>query len=138
MTKKKDAPKILMVDENVTRRNNNAQRLRLQGYIVELAMGGFHAIHLVEKDLEEGRQSIDLVFVVGDMEDMPGEEICSLIRHHVPDKGRLPVLFMSEEQDPAQIMILLQDVQINDFLKDTDNFAHILEKIKKNCKRKPN
>lgn len=126
---KKIVQNILLVDANGSRRNNLSSRLRSQGYTADISTGGFQAIHMIEED-QDGPKSIKLVFLIGDSEDMPGHEIATLIRTRVPEKEKLPILFMHSEEDPAELAYYLNDIKVNVYLKETDNFSIILDKIK--------
>ena len=118
------AQKILVLDENSTRKTNFASRLRTQNFDTVLATGGFHALHLLEKE------SFAMIVIFDNMNDMSGEEILGLIRTKVP-KDKLPVIYVSKNPDQAAILQLFEH-GANDFVTYTPNFfGPCLEKIKK-------
>lgn len=65
---------ILIVDDNQQRKMALSSRLRMQGYTIDIATGGFHSIHLLEKN------HYNLVLIIDDMEDMAAHETIGLIR----------------------------------------------------------
>tara|TARA_R110000868_G_scaffold117600_6_gene312256 strand:- start:2336 stop:2722 length:387 start_codon:yes stop_codon:yes gene_type:complete len=65
---------ILIIDDNQQRKMALSSRLRMQGYTIDIATGGFHSIHLIEKN------HYNLVLIIDDMEDMAAHETIGLIR----------------------------------------------------------
>lgn len=120
---------LLLVDPNQQRRNNLSTRFRLQGYDVELATSGFHCIHLVE-DAKDRQKTYSLVLIVENMDDMPGREIIQLTRDINPLKDKYPILYMSSEKDPEEVLEFM-NLGVNDFIVLTDNFKAILDKALK-------
>ena len=115
--------KILVLDEDATRRNNFTSRLRLQEFDTEIGTGGFHALHLLEKE------NYHVIVIFDDMHDMPGEEIVGLMRSHFA-KEKLPILFISKKPDPVAADELFK-LGIDDYLPYSPQFfAQVLEKIK--------
>ena len=123
---KKEEKKILLVSNNDTRRNNLSSFLRLQGYVVDTFTSGFQVMNLVENSKFDSH----LIFVVENLEDMSGQELVGLIRVFQPNKKKLPLLFMSDDADPEEIIHLIKEIQVNMFIKLTDNMNLILEKVR--------
>lgn len=117
-------PAILIVDENIAFRNNLATILRLQGFSVEFANGGFHLLHILEKKLE-----YSLLIIHENMHDMLAEEAISLIRIN-QNKIDLPILFISQNTDPGEIHDLIR-AGANEYIIKTANIQPIIDKAKK-------
>lgn len=98
----------------------------MQGFSIDVATGGFHGIHLTEKN------RYNLVMIIDDMEDMPAYETLGLIRN-LHDSATLPVIIMrsqgkelgSEEQH------FLEEEQVNEVVPWQDEFNSILRKIQR-------
>jgi response regulator RpfG family c-di-GMP phosphodiesterase len=116
--------KILIVDENVQFRNTLASCLRLQGYNVEFATGGFHLLHVLET-----YKDYCLLIMHEDMLDMSAEEIILLIRTNKTKKD-LPILFISQNKDNEEICEMIFK-GANEFIFKTANFQPIIERAKK-------
>jgi len=115
---------ILISDKDVTRRNNTASRLRVSGYEVELATGGFHVCHLIEK------AQFFCVIIFDNQHDMSGLEILSLSRT-VHDKSELPIIYIAKTSDKGLVMEAFEN-GLNEFITFTPQFYNsILEKLKK-------
>jgi len=115
---------VLLVTENITLRNNLGGKLRFQGYNVEYATGGFHALHLIEKN-----RDFHLLLIHDNMHDMSGFEITSLARTHF-SKEELPILFLSKEHK-EEIVCDVLFAGANDFLIQTANYQSIMERARK-------
>ena len=113
----------LLIHPVIKERNDIASRLRSNGFEVECAMGGFHALSLIEA------HPYDVLILIGDMEDMPALEIITLARN-VKTKEELPILY-SAHNVTQQDIIEAFEFGANDFLAKTDQFHLLLEKIKK-------
>jgi DNA-binding response OmpR family regulator len=116
--------KILIVDENVTFRNNLASKLRIQGYTVEFASGGFHLLHTLERIKE-----YNLLIIHEDMLDMSAEEMISLIRIN-KTKSELPILFISQNDSETEIAEMVSN-GANEYIIKSSNFQPIIEKTQK-------
>lgn len=116
--------KILVADENQTFRNNLAGRLRVLGYTVEFANGGFHLLHLLEK-----WQDYQLIIIHEDMLDMPALEIMSLIRI-TKSKAELPLIFISKDSKNQEIMDTIK-AGANDYIVKSTNLKPIIDKVAK-------
>ena len=116
--------KILILDDNILYRNNLATSLRLQGFPVEFATGGFHVLHILESYNE-----YSLLIIHEHTHDMPAEEVISLVRTN-HDKAILPILFISQDTDINEIRDMIQ-LGANEYIVKTPNTQPIVEKAKK-------
>lgn len=116
--------KILIVDENINYRNNLATKLRIEGFNVEFASGGFHALHMIE-----GHKDYNLIIFHENMEDMPAHEIIALIRES-KNKSELPVLFISASNNEEEICDMIF-IGANEYVVQSTNFKPILERVHK-------
>ncbi|MDO9184034.1 MAG: response regulator [Bacteriovorax sp.] len=116
--------KILIADENIIFRNNLATSLRLQRFVVEYVTGGFHLMHVLEKD-----RDCSLIIIHEDMHDMPAAEIILLVRT-IFKKPELPILFISKYNDEERICDMIFN-GANEYIVKTDNFQAIVERAKK-------
>ncbi len=114
---------ILLVHPLANERNDIASRLRSNNFEVECAIGGFHAISLIEGN------SYDAMVIMGDMDDMPAIEVISLSRNAKP-REELPILY-SVPGVPQKDIIEAFEFGANDYLAKSDQFNLLLEKIKK-------
>lgn len=89
--------KIIIVDENVQFRNTLASRLRMIGFHVEFASGGFHLLNALEKHWD-----FNLIIMHEHMTDMSADEMISLVRIH-KNKNELPILFISPNSSEEEI-----------------------------------
>ena len=121
---------ILFIDGNDTRKKQTSSRLRMQNFVVEIAQGGFHSIHMVEKE------KFDLIILQGDeLEDMPSQEVVSLIRNiHSPKE--MPILAILLEEDD-ELASSLAESGTNEIIINTGNFNMILKEIEKIQKSHP-
>lgn len=116
---------IVIVDENATYRNQLASRLRMMGFYIEFATGGFHLMHILEK---EGK-NFHLVIVHNNMSDMSAYEMTGLIRTF-KSKSELPILFLSRSVSQEDLKELVT-FGINDFYQKTNEQHKIAEKVQK-------
>jgi PleD family two-component response regulator len=116
--------KILFASENINYRNNLAAKLRFEGFNVEIATGGFHIIHLVEKN-----NDYNLIFIHENMQDMSGYEIISLLRN-TKSKKDLPIIYISKDKREEEVCEIVF-AGANEFLTQSTNFSPILEIARK-------
>lgn len=114
---------VLLIHPEIKERNDIASRLRRNDFEVECAMGGFHALSLLEKHY------YDVVLVMGDMDDMAALEIMLLTRN-AKTKEQLPILYSAAGVAQKDIIEAI-DSGANDFLAKTDQFNLLLDKVKK-------
>ena len=117
-------PTILLVDTDPNRRNNTALKLRMNGYAVEIATGGFHLCHLIEK------YKFSCVAIFGDQHDMAALEIISLTRTvHGPKE--LPLILIDKGDDKQEILEAYS-TGLNDYIPMTPTYYKVLiEKFSK-------
>ncbi len=114
---------IIIVDENANYRNQIAGRLRLKGFYVEVATGGFHLLHILEK---EGK-TYDLVIMHNNMNDMTAYEMTCLIRNF-RTKKELPILYLSKNTSKEDLEELVRAGVTDVFQKITEQHR-ITEKV---------
>jgi response regulator RpfG family c-di-GMP phosphodiesterase len=116
--------KIIITSENATFRNILSSKYRLENFEVELAIGGFHLLHLLEKE-----KGAHLIICNGDMSDMSAYEMISLIRES-KSKLELPIIFIEKAAQEKEICDLI-DKGVIDFVAQSTNFTPILERTHK-------
>ncbi len=121
---------VLIVDQNIQRRSNLATKLRLMGHITEVSSSGFQVIHLLEQAINYKAKSYSGLIIAEDSEDMPAREIMLLSRNIFKNKERFPILFLSKNHDPDDILLTIQE-GANEYIIDYENQAKVLEKFKK-------
>lgn len=114
---------LILIHPEPNERNDIALRLRSNNFEVECAIGGFHALSLIEKN------TYDAMVIMGDMDDMPAIEIISLSRS-ARTREELPILY-SVPGVPQKDIIEAFEFGANDYLAKSDQFNLMLEKIKK-------
>lgn len=125
MTKQEFDFKIFILSENHQFRNTLASKLRIEGFTVEFASGGFHFLHL----LERYRSDIHLLICHENMYDMSSEEIISLTRL-AKDKTDLPIIFASRRNDRELTQEIIK-AGANEIVLQSSNFFPLLERIHK-------
>lgn len=117
---------ILLIDDHAQRKTTLSSRLRMQGFTIDVATGGFHAIHLAEKN------RYNLIMMIDDMEDMPVVEALSLIRYK-HDSASLPVMIMRSpgKEFDREEQKLLKEEQVNEIIVWKDEFSTILRRIQR-------
>lgn len=121
---------VLIVDQNIQRRSNLATKLRLMGHTTEVSSSGFQVIHLLEQAIAFKTKSYSGLIIAEDSEDMPAREIMLLTRNLFKDKTHFPILFLSKNHDPNDILLTIQE-GANEYIVDFENQAKVLEKTKK-------
>lgn len=116
--------KIIIADENTDFRDKIASRLRLQGFTVEFATGGFHLLHVLERHWD-----YSLVILHENMADMPAEEMISLVRTN-KSKSELPILFISNKGSKEQLQVIGSN-GANEYIINSPNIQPIIEKATK-------
>lgn len=117
---------ILLIDDHAQRKIKLSSRLRMQGFTIDVATSGFHAIHLAEKN------KYNLVMMIDDLEDMPVVEALSLIRFkHTP--ASLPVIIMRSpgKEFDREEQKLLKNELVNEVVEWKDEFSTILRRIQR-------
>lgn len=120
----KKTSSILLLDDDASRKNINSSRLRVSvGTEVELALSGFHLVHLLEKN------TYDLVLIFERPDDMPPEELISLIRINHP-KEKLPIIYFSRKKLSSGSEAD-DNLDINEYvpLSEKFNFSQIVKAV---------
>ena len=121
---KHDNFKVLISSETINFRNILAGKLRLEGFEVEFATGGFHMLHILEKFTD-----YKMVIINEDMHDMSAQEMIGLIRL-AKSKQELPILFISKNNSEEDICDMVF-TGANEYIVQSSNFNPILERTHK-------
>ena len=121
---------VLIVDKNAQRRSNLATKLRLMGYNVEISDSGFQVIHLLEQAQEFSTKSYSGLIITENSEDMPAREIMLLSRNIYSDKEKFPILYLSKNHDPDDILLTIKE-GANEYIVDLENQANVINKFRK-------
>lgn len=116
--------KVILVSENINYRNILASKLRLENFHIELALGGFHLLHLLEKE-----KDINMLICHGDMNDMSALEMIAMARQGKP-KQELPIVFIAPIMQEDEVSELIS-IGANEYMIQTSNFNHIIERTQK-------
>jgi len=127
---------ILIVDQNAQRRSNLATKLRLMGHTAEASTSGFQILHLIEDALNYELKSYAGLIIVEDSEDMPAREILLLVRNLHKNKEKFPILFLSKNHDPDDILLTIKE-GANEYVIDFENQSKVTDKIKKHFELTP-
>ncbi len=118
--------KIILIENDITKRRDISSRLRSNGFSVEAALSGFHSLALLENN------EFNLMLISSPMSDMNALEIISLARTSLTPES-LPIVFFYEKNNPLQsfteqeyFVAGAQDAVLN-----PDNFNSIMMKIAK-------
>jgi len=126
--KKKQACKVLLASQSQAYRNNLASTMRMQGYDVEFAHGGFHLLHLLENEIDN---NFNIIILHENLEDMSAYEVISLVRLN-KTKTELPVIFISRDSQEVVISEMLS-VEANDYIIQTPAYGPVINAAKKYC-----
>lgn len=116
---------IVIVDENTTFRNQLASRLRLIGYYVEFATGGFHLLNMLEKE----NKIYHMVIMHNNMHDMSALEMTGLVRSF-KSKNEMHILYLSRSVSEEDLKELIQ-FGISDFFQKPHEQHKVTEKVQK-------
>jgi len=116
--------KIILATENQNYRNNLGAKLRFEGFHVELATGGFHTIHLLERFAD-----VNLLIIHENMHDMSAFEIISLARN-IRNKTDFPIIFISKDRNEEEVCEIIF-VGANDYIVQSTNFGPITDRVRK-------
>ncbi len=120
--------RVLIASENLNFRNNLATKLRGENYVVDLATGGFHLLHLLEQEKE-----FSLIIIHENMHDMPGFEAISIIRVN-KSKQELPILYISKNDSEDEVCEMVF-TGANEYVVQSTSFLPIIERAKKYFKQ---
>lgn len=116
--------KILLLDEDQIRRNNTNSRLRTHGFDPELAEGGFHVLHLIEKF------KFGAVVIFGNSHDMSGLEIITLARVQFK-KDQLPIIYIHRGKNQEDIIEAFTLGANEVIIQTTKYFAALIDRLNK-------
>ena len=117
--------KICILSENISFRNILASKLRMENFDVEFADGGFHLLHLIERNKEE----FDMIICHENMKDMPSFEIISMIRQS-KSKTELPILYIAKTGTEEEICDMVL-TGANEYIVQSSNYKPIVERAQK-------
>lgn len=115
---------IVIVSENSNFRNVLSSKFRMENFDVEIATGGFHLLHLLEKE-----KSVNMIIFNGDMPDMSAFESISLIRE-AKSKIELPIVYVVKSITDPEVARLVASGVI-DYQPQTTDFNPIIERAQK-------
>ena len=115
---------IIIASETPNFRNVLSSKFRMENFDVELATGGFHLLHLLEKE-----KPVNMIVINCDMPDMSAYEIISMIRESKA-KTELPIIYIANSIPTNEIGELISNGLI-DFLPHTDNFHPVISEAQK-------
>jgi len=127
-TRGSSMPFLLLADGNQKRRQNLASGLRINRVEVDLATGGFHIINLIEND------DFCTLVLNGHLEDMSWKEVVLLVRD-IKTKEELPII-LGVKNLSQDLILEAVELGVNDFIKDPENLAILLEKTSRYTKNK--
>lgn len=116
---------ILIVSSSPQERDPLALRFRSNDINVEIATGGFHALHL----LEDPNNTFHLAIVLGDLEDTNALEAIGHMRSFLPAK-ELPILLVHEAQNQKEDQEAF-NWGASELAPRTENFNSLLKRVKK-------
>ncbi|MCY4523168.1 MAG: response regulator [Halobacteriovoraceae bacterium] len=120
---------VLLVDSDRRHRTNLSSRLRMQYDDVEMASGGFHAIHILDK-VKNPVESYDIILLVGDAEDMSGSEIAGHIKA-MPKKSP-SIVYIHRNDISSKEKKYIKKAGVDEiFLLTEKNFNNLLKVIDK-------
>lgn len=119
---KTESFKILLASENLTFRNNLGSKLRVEGFDAEIVDGGFHLLHLIEKN-----HDYQMIIINEDMKDMSGQEIVQLIRV-IKNKTDLPILFISKDDNEDEICQMVFS-GANEYIIQSPTYKQIIDSV---------
>ena len=123
---------ILIIDEHPQRKTELSSRLRMQGFTIDVATGGFHSIHLMDKN------HYHLVLMIDDMADLSTQETVSLIKTTALKKEiDVPVMVMrsaGKELDADEIEYIKKE-NVSKIYAWHNEFRSILRQITANLEQ---
>lgn len=115
---------IIIASEQPNFRNVLSSKFRMENYDVELATGGFHLLHLLEKD-----KPVHMIVINCDMPDMSAFEIISMVREF-KSKTELPIIYIAQTHPVNEIGELISKGTI-EFLPHTATFNPVISMAQK-------
>ena len=119
----KKAKKLLIVDQNASRRDTLASRFRSQqNYEVEIASGSFQALSFSEKTL------FHTIIIIGEQQEMSVQELVSMIRN-LYSKKEVQILYSDKNKLPDEILEFF-GLGLNEYIIYDDKvFGTLLGKV---------
>ncbi len=114
--------KIIVLSENTQYRNVLASKLRIEGFSVEFASGGFHILAILERF-----QDINMIICHENMNDMSAEEIISMARL-TRTKSVMPILYISKDNDEEAVCDIILN-GANEFILQSSNMLPAIESV---------
>ncbi|MCK5882711.1 MAG: hypothetical protein KAG61_03405 [Bacteriovoracaceae bacterium] len=116
-----DNVEILLVEGDLTKRNELALRLRSKGHFIDMAKNGFHSI----KEIEENNYK--LMIISDNMKDMGIEEIVTIIRS-MENKKKTPIILYDPPTNSIDIDLLVNELSVNHIILSRD-FNQLITKV---------
>ncbi len=116
--------KIFILSENIQYRNILASKLRIEGYNVEFAYGGFHMLSIMERV-----RDLNMIICHENMKDMSAEEIIALARLN-RTKAELPIIFISKEKNEELVCDMILN-GASEFILQSYNMLPAIERVRK-------
>lgn len=115
---------IIIASENPNFRNVLSSKFRMENFDVELATGGFHLLHLLEKD-----KPVHMIVINCDMPDMSAFEIISMVRES-KTKAELQIIYIATTLPANEIGELISK-GIIEFVPHTATFNPVISTAQK-------
>lgn len=121
---KENEYKIFILTENTQYRNVLASKLRMEGFNVEFASGGFHMLFILERF-----RDINMIICHESMNDMSAEELIAMARLNRP-KSEMPIIYISNENDEEAVCDIIL-TGANEFILQSNNMLPAIERVRK-------
>ena len=115
--------KVLIIDEDINRRNTLGHMLRGKGLIVDSAKGGFHGMQLLD------HTDYNLLIIDEKLKDMGGKEVASLVRSRY-DRIGLPIILIINCGEEESVQEALK-MGINDIYFRSNDMNGLVKKALK-------
>lgn len=115
---------LVLIEENLQRRNNISSRLRTQGFSVDAPSGGFHAIKVLDEN------EVKATILCSDMDDMSIEEMATLIRSMSGCQKEMRLFLFVEQAQRSKYLPIFNEMKFNALISQ-DNFSQLAEALKK-------
>ena len=122
----KEDNSILLIQSDVTKRNALSSRLRTQGYKVENASDGFHALNLIET------KKFGLGILSTRIDNMPPFECMTLIRDYC-SKTQLPIIVLVDKRTQEEDLVKTISAGANACVLESNNVSRLMKKIEELC-----
>lgn len=120
---------ILLVDSDSKHRAKLSSRFRLQNIEVEIATGGFHALHILEQE-ENPTKIYTTILVMEDTNDMGGGEIAEHIQSLC--KNPPPIICIHKKDLPIKSKKNIKESGVDEiFFLTEQNFNQLVKSIER-------